>query len=269
MRNKRIAHTAAAMLLVAFAATASAPNNYATAESSYVRHVTAEAQYGPVLETAIAKTFATTSTSTTTTTTTTSMTTATTTIATQITTTVVTTEPEIFEFSTDLVADVMYDYFAEKGYNDAQIAGIVANAEAESGLQPSRCENGYFGLFQLMSCPYQGEMLAAFDEAGLGKYAQPEYWPYGASNFDTADDMRRFVEITLDYTMNPNDTTWQTELYNAQSPEEAAEIFLVHYERAVGGSDTIQYYAPYVGCNYQAAETRRDFARAWYESFTS
>lgn len=62
--------------------------------------------------------------------------------------------PEEFELSDEEVADKIHDYFSEKGYNDAQIAGIVGNAEIESGLEPSRgVSGGGFGLFQLMDCP--------------------------------------------------------------------------------------------------------------------
>ena len=259
----------AAMLTTGLASPSSVSGNTAVAEFkpplNPVVEVIEELETEPTTTTLPPVTTVTTSASTTSLVTTTSETTAQATT----TTTVQATEPEEFEFSPELVADVMHDYFAEKGYNDAQIAGIVANADIESGLQPSRSENGYFGLFQLMNCPRQREMLAAFEDAGLGKYTQPEYWPDGASDFDTADDMERFVRLMLDYAMDPNDTRWQTELYNAQSPEEAAEIFLVHYERAVGGEGTIQYYGDYLGCNYQAAEKRRNYARMWYEAFTS
>ena len=263
MHKKKIVSTVMALAAFALVMTASSPSRLATAGENRYELSSTEPITVPLTEPLIVTT--------TESATTTRATTTSTTITTAVATTTVTTTAasESFDFSTDLVADVMHEFFAEKGYDDAQISGIVANAEIESGLQPSRSENGYFGLFQLMSCPRQYEMLSALEEAGLGKYTQPEYWPDGASNFDSRDDMERFVTIMLDYAMDPNDTAWQTELFNAQSPEEAAEIFLVHYERAVGGDGTIQCYAPYLGCNYQAAEKRRNAARAWFEVFTA
>ena len=89
-----------------------------------------------------------------------------------------TTEPteatEEFVLSDTEVADKMHDFFAEKGYNDAQIAGIVGNAEVESGLEPSRgVPGGGFGLFQLMDCEQRREMLAAFDAHGVGQLVGP------------------------------------------------------------------------------------------------
>lgn len=112
-------------------------------------------------------------------------------------------------------------------------------------------------------------MLAAFDTEGVGKYATSDYWALDASNFDTAEDFDTFMEVMLDYTMNPDDPTWMSELYTANSPEEAAEIFLVHYERAVNGGSPIEYYSPYSGRYYQATESRRAAARRWYDYFTA
>ena len=53
------------------------------------------------------------------------------------------------------------------------------------------------------------------------------------------------------------------------APEEAAEIFLVHYERAVNGESPIEYYSPYVGHYYQATKSRREAARRWFEFFNN
>lgn len=50
---------------------------------------------------------------------------------------------------------------------------------------------------------------------------------------------------------------------------EAAEIFLVHYERAVNGSSPIEYYSAYAGRYYQGTSSRREAARRWYNYFTS
>ena len=177
---------------------------------------------------------------------------------------------EEFVLSSEEVADKMHDFFAEKGYNDAQIAGIVGNAEVESGLEPSRgVPGGGFGLFQLMDCEQRREMLAAFDAHGVGKYATSDYWDFEASDFDTREDFDTFMDIMLDYTMNPNDPTWMNEISCTDSPEEAAEVFLIFYERAVNGSSPIEYYEPYSGLYYQGTSKRREAARRWYEYFSA
>lgn len=178
----------------------------------------------------------------------------------------VTEEP--FELTDELVAEKIYAYFSAKGYTTAQIAGIIGNAEAESGLEPSRgVEGGGFGLFQLMDYPQRDEMFAAFDAAGVGKYAAPEYWGFGESAFDNKEDFEAYMDILLEYTMDEEDPTWMSELREADSPELAAEIFLVHYERAVDGWSPVEYYSPYCGELYQATDSRREYARKWYEYF--
>lgn len=195
--------------------------------------------------------------------------TTTTTDATEATTEAPTEAPEPFELSDEEVADKMHEYFSEKGYNDAQIAGIVGNAEIESGLEPSRgVSGGGFGLFQLMDCPQRRAMFGAFDAEGVGKYATSAYWGLDESDFDNAEDFDKFMTVMLDYTMNEDDPTWMSEIQTVDSPEAAAEVFLVHYERAVNGGSQIEYYAPYAGRYYQATESRREAARRWYDYFT-
>lgn len=198
-------------------------------------------------------------------------TTASTTQTTTTTTTeATTTTPEPFELTDEKVAVKIHDYLIDRGYTEAQACGVIGNAEVESGLEPSRgIPGGGFGLFQLMPCEQRTEMLEAMQTEGVGKYTQSGYWGLNASNFDTEDDMDKFLEIMLDYTRDEDDTAWQTELHNAQTPEEAAEIFLVHYERAIGGNSPIEYYDPYIGRFYQSTQSRRDAARAWYEYFSA
>ncbi len=225
-------------------------------------------EVSPLAET-VATTCATTTQTTaqTTTTATTTFTTAASAAAENTTTAVeITTEPESFQLTDEKVADKIYDFFSERGYSTAQIAGIIGNAEVESGLEPSRgVPGGGFGLFQLMPCEQRSAMIAEMDARGVGKYATSNYWELGASNFDSESDMDTFLEVMLEYTMNPDDPTWYQELYNTESCEEAAEIFLVHYERAVNGGSPIEYYSPYAGRYYQATESRRASARQWYD----
>ena len=205
-----------------------------------------------------------------TTTATSTSTTTTTTTATETTTVATTTEPVEFELTDEKVADKMYDFFSDKGYTTAQIAGIIGNADIESGLEPSRgVPGGGFGLFQLMDCPQRSAMIEEMNARGVGKYATSTYWALDASDFDSEEDMNTFLEVMLEYTMNPDDPTWYNELHSAQSPEEASEIFLVHYERAVNGGSPIEYYSDYAGRYYQATESRRNAARSWYDYLES
>ena len=215
----------------------------------------------------------TTTTTTTTTATTTKITTVATSTTTETVTTTVTTEaPEKFVLTDEEVAKFMHDYYVECGYSEAQVAGIIGNAEVESGLDPSRAINIYdggFGLFQLFDCPQRQARFSEYRKQDVGQYLFAQYWGDGCSRFDSREDFESFMRITLDYTFNPDDTAWQTELYGANSPEEAAEVFLVHYERAVGGQGTIEYYAPSAGQLYQGVNSRRESARKWYEYFAS
>ncbi|MBR1939382.1 hypothetical protein IJ847_01465 [Candidatus Saccharibacteria bacterium] len=219
------------------------------------------------------------STETTTVTTTTAASTTTSTSTSSTTATSATTETTTTETTTAENAEPFYptredvafgirDFLAPLGYTDEQIAGVVANAEAESGLQPTLCQNDYYGLFMLMNCPRRQAMFDEMADAGLSQYLGSDYQYDGGCRFANKDDFRAFLDIMMQYTMNPDDSTWYEELYSAQSPEESAEIFLVHYERAVGGSSTIQEYAPYAGLYYQAADSRREAARRWYEIFS-
>ncbi len=169
----------------------------------------------------------------------------------------------------DTVAEKIWNYMIQKGYNDAQAAGVLGNAEIESGFEPTRrAENDYWGLFQLMHTPQRDAMWAQIEAEGYGEYLSTAYWPAGSVNSIPPDALDALVRIIMDYTFDPNDTRWQTELKNATSPEEAAEIFLVHYERAFGGNSAIQYYTPYAGQLYQATAQRRDAARKWYDELS-
>ncbi len=169
----------------------------------------------------------------------------------------------------DTVAEKIWNYMIQKGYNDAQAAGILGNAEIESGLEPTRRgANDYWGLFQLMHTAQRDAMWAQITAEGYGEYLSTAYWPAGSVNNIPPDALDALVRIIMDYTFDPNDTMWQTELKNAQTPEEAAEIFLVHYERAINGDTPIQYYAPYKGRMYQATAKRVAAARKWFDEFS-
>ena len=195
---------------------------------------------------------------------------ATTTIA-ETTTMEVTEAPVRYMPSDEEVAEKMHVYFSDKGYSDAQIAGIIGNAEAESGLNPLRFVSdedfSWFGLFMLVNCPRRDEMFAEFEAQGVDKYTAPEYW--NNREFDSVEDFDKFMTILLDYTMDSADSTWMEEIKNTDNPEEAAEIFLVWYERAFGGDGEIELYEPFKGQAYQGVSRRRELSRRWYEYFVA
>jgi predicted esterase len=172
----------------------------------------------------------------------------------------------------DTIAEKIWNFYIDKGYNDAQVAGILGNANAESGLTPTRSVDGsFYGLFQ-WGYGRRVQLFERMQAEGLGKYLDAEYWGAGAEEKIPADDLDHIIQVELEHSFDENDTKWQTELKTATTPEEAAEIFLVHFERAVANGYTpttlIEYYTPYIGIPYQGTKQRRDFAKEFYEEYS-
>lgn len=164
----------------------------------------------------------------------------------------------------DNTAEKIWNFFIEQGFNDAQVAGILGNTQAESNMGPTRSSSGsYWGIFQ-WGGGRKDNVQARISEAGLGQYLSSEYWPSGADANIPAADFDRLIQIELEYAMSEQDYDWQSELKTANTPEEAAEIFLTLFERAVNGDSPILYYAPFVGLSYQGTAKRRDYAVSYY-----
>jgi hypothetical protein len=68
--------------------------------------------------------------------------------------------------------------------------------------------------------------------------------------------------------MGPDDISWIDAIKETNDPETAAEIFLVTFERAVGGDDPIRLYPPYMGLLYQGTTARRNFAKQVYDEYS-
>ena len=161
----------------------------------------------------------------------------------------------------------IWNYFIDAGFDDAQTAGIVGNGLAESGLTPTRSANGsYWGIFQWG--PRRPDLWALMDEAGLGQYTSSEYWGAGAEEKIPEADLDAIIKLELDFLMSPVDNSWIEAIKDATSPEMAAEIFLVTFERAVNGNDPITLYPPFMGLLYQGTTARRNFAREVYDKYS-
>lgn len=170
----------------------------------------------------------------------------------------------------DTARAMIWNYFIAKGFNDIAAAGLVGNAVAESGASPTRASGSVFwGIFQ-----WGNERRIALQDkvraAGLEKYLDSSYWPQGADESIPKDDYRKLVQIELDHAMSENDGDWQGEIKKATSAEEAAEIFLVLFERAINGEEPILYYTDsrYYGELYQGTETRREQAVMALQEFS-
>ena len=166
------------------------------------------------------------------------------------------------------MTEKVWNFFIEQGFNDAQTAGILGNARAETEVEPTHATNDTFwGLFQWA----YGRKETLFNKlraAGLGQYLTQEYWPHGSWKRIPADDLDRLLSIELEHTMSEKDFNWQEEIKKQNTPEAAAEVFLTLYERAVNGESEIIYYAPFIGVKYQHANRRRQYAREYYDMYS-
>ena len=170
--------------------------------------------------------------------------------------------------SGNTIAEKVWNYFINQGFTDAQVAGILGNAKAESSVEPTRSSNGnYFGLFQ-WGGGRKNNLFNKLSEAGLQKYTQSSYWASGASQNIPATDLDKILQTELDFAMSETSYNWISEIKKQDSPEAAAEAFLALFERAVDGDSAILYYEPYQGLLYQGTTQRRNYAHEFYEQYS-
>jgi len=168
----------------------------------------------------------------------------------------------------DTIEEKIWNFYIDQGFSDVQVAGILGNAKAETGVEPTRASNSsYWGLFQWY-LGYAPKLVEQINSAGLGKYFDSEWWPAGKSKDIPANDLDQLLSIQLNYTMEHADFDWITEVKKQTTVEAAAEAFLAIFERAVGGNSPILYYEPYKGLLYQGTSARRDFAKEFYEQYS-
>lgn len=188
----------------------------------------------------------------------------------------------------------VWNYLISQGFNDAQAAGLMGNFEAESGNNPvMEVDDSCWGI--AMICTWSGQYDAsrqAFRDAGLGKYVghPTEYSGYEGDKNIPSDDLDKVIQIMVGWIIkicnSSNDLPWldgktYTEwIKTAQTPEEAAEMFAVTYERPVCFSNSTwgsRCVRPeHIGNNwdqsngngYQDLDRRRDYAREFYEKYS-
>ena len=170
--------------------------------------------------------------------------------------------------SGDTTEEKIWNFFIQNGFTDAQAAGLLGNAMAETTLEPTRSSSGsHWGLYQ-WSGGRQATLFSKLSEKGLSKYTSSEYWPAGASKKIPESDFDQILQIELEHTLSETDMNWQEEIKKQNQPEAAAEVFLTLFERAVGGSEPIKYYSPYIGIKYQGTNRRRDYAREYFDKYS-
>ncbi len=189
----------------------------------------------------------------------------------------------------DNTEEKIWNYLISLGFNDAQTAGLMGNFEAESGNNPVReVDNNCWGL--AMICRSSGQYESsrqAFQDAGLGQYVgHPTAYsvPEGEQNIPEGD-LDAVIQLMVDWIIKICDEnryiydgTYTEWIKTAQTPEEAAEIFTVTYERPVchvsaWGSRCVrpqhvgsQWDTRYDG--YQDLDRRREHARGFYDKYS-
>ena len=171
----------------------------------------------------------------------------------------------ITKLSGNSTAEKIWNFFTERGYTDAQAAGILGNAKQESDFDITNITTEFWGLFQ-WGYGRKQRLFQKIAAAGLGKYTTPEY--YGASNTIPADDFDKLLAVELEFAANEDEMNWQSEIKKQDRPEVAAEVFLTLFERAVNGQSEILYYGPFIGAKYQHSKQRRDYAIQYYKEFS-
>ncbi len=187
------------------------------------------------------------------------------------------------------IDEKIWNYLISKGFNDAQAAGLLGNFEAESGNNPVReVDNNCWGI--AMICRSSGQYESsrqAFADAGYGKYVghPTEYSIAGGEENIPAEDIDGVLQLAIDWILKICDEnryiydgTYTEWIKTAQTPEEAAEIFTVTYERPVchvSGWGARCVRPEHVGNNwdtrydgYQDLDRRRQHARDFYELYS-
>jgi hypothetical protein len=166
----------------------------------------------------------------------------------------------------------------EHGFSAVQAAGIIGNAQQESGLWPLVRSGGgsgnYWGLFQWDIDGREAGLRQKMIDSGYEQYTSghAEYYTAGSEASQNisptvlADIIRIQVEYALSEIRTFQGTGWIEHVRATSSPDEAAEAFLVIFEGAIAGSDAqieanrIDFWAPALGRYYQEAVKRREYA---------
>lgn len=112
-------------------------------------------------------------------------------------------------------------YFLSKGYTPQQVAGILANIQAESGFNPYATNGTHFGLFQ-------------WDKARQAQFAMLFGHPIQRS---TPYEQLQFAQWELTHT----EKKAGNELRHAKTRYQSGAVISLDYERPGGGAQTADY----------------------------
>lgn len=184
--------------------------------------------------------------------------------------------------SGDNIQEKAWNYFRGKGLSEAQTAGVLGNIQQESSFiitEADATDYTYWGLFQMNKNPqYAEEMFDTIKSQGLGEYLDPKY---RFSDKDIPDDIKdRLALIQFEYawekwSVERQKAGWkdwreeiQTGAGSEHEPEYAAEVFVIHFEGAIGGSQGIEYYSGQgSSSNWQDVANRRSHAVKFYNQY--
>lgn len=140
-------------------------------------------------------------------------------------------------------------YFVDQGFTAEAAAGIVGNMISESNLDPAADNGiGYHGLCQW--------------NTNYGWWQKVCNWTasQGYNMYDFAGQVR----ATWEMRDGLSDAQW-SELQGLTNIEKAAELFCVHYEACVGGTDEPVWYK--TGHKYQGLIKRKSNALKAYDVY--
>ena len=184
--------------------------------------------------------------------------------------------------SGDNIQEKAWNYFRGKGLSEAQTAGVLGNIEQESSFiitEADKADYVYWGLFQMNKNEgYAKELFDTIKSQGLGEYLDAKY---RYSDKDIPDDIKdRLALIQFDYAwekwsverQNAGWKDWREEIQTGagseHEPEYAAEVFVIHFEGAKGGSQGIEYYSGQGSSdNWQDVANRRSHAVKYYNQY--
>lgn len=185
----------------------------------------------------------------------------------ELSTTPMATEPNVLTEATnpETVEKQIYRLLLQSGFSKAGACGILANAKAESDMQPDNLENFYNRKFNVTDTEYtnlvdKGEFDFVYDAAGYGLW-QFTYYSFKQVLLDTAksngtsiSDVETQVEALIKILKTPEFSKLFRFLKETDNPEDAAKEFMLVFERPANQSES-------------AIATRTAFATEFYKIF--
>lgn len=164
-------------------------------------------------------------------------------------------------------AEIIWNFFKEKGLNDYACAGILGNAYAESGLNPQNLQNTYERKLGYTDTTYTQAVdngtYTNFvkDAAGYGLF-QFTYWTLKQGLLNYCKQHNKSIgnlEAQLEYSwqlFNQSYKSMMTILNNATSVLEASNAVLLKFERPADQSIAVQ-------------EKRASYGQKYYNQFAN